>query len=45
MIKLEKSQYLNSTFELNYIRDMKKRYGTELFITKISTNLERNILI
>ena len=43
MLKLEKSQYLNSTFQLNYTKYEKKSYDTKLFITLRSTSLNRNI--
>ena len=33
MLKLEKSQFINSIFQLNYTR-YKKRYHTKLFTTK-----------
>ena len=44
MLKFEKIQYLNSISHLNYTR-YEKRYHTKLFITKWSTNLNRNIFL
>ena len=42
MLKLEESQYLNFIFQLNYTR-YKKYYGTKLFSTLRSTNLNHII--
>ena len=43
-LKLEKSQYQNSLFQLNYGRYEKKVY-TKLFAAKSSTNLNCNIFL
>ena len=38
MLELEKSQYQNPIFQINYTRYEKKRYNTKLFTTKRATN-------
>ena len=43
MLKLEKRQYLNSIFQLNFIR--KKSYDTELFVSIKSTNFVRHCFL
>ena len=45
MLKIEKCQYLNSIFQLNYTRYKKTLYDTKLFTIKRSTNLNRKIFL